>query len=64
MVLRMLVAHPLMTHRTIALIHVHAWRLWRLGVRFQRHSSAVAAHTARREAATRPAGAGQGRVAA
>jgi DUF1365 family protein len=43
MVLRMLVRHPLMTHRTMALIHVHAWRLWRLGVRFQRHGAAVSA---------------------
>jgi uncharacterized protein len=52
MVLRMLFDHPFMTQRTIALIHVHAWRLWRLGLRFQRHSVAVAEHAARRGAAT------------
>jgi DUF1365 family protein len=43
MVVRMLLRHPLMTQRTMALIHVHAWRLWRLGARFQRHGTAVAA---------------------
>jgi DUF1365 family protein len=48
MVVRMLFAHPFMTQRTIALIHVHAWRLWRRGVRFQRHGVAVAAHAAAR----------------
>jgi DUF1365 family protein len=41
MVVRMLVRHPLMTQRTMALIHVHAWRLWRRGVRFQRHGTAA-----------------------
>ncbi len=46
MVVRMLFRHPLMTQRTIALIHVHAWRLWRRGVRFQRHGQAVAEHAA------------------
>ena len=46
MVLRMLVIHPLITLRTMALIHVHAWRLWRRGVRFQRHGQAVAAAAA------------------
>jgi len=51
-VLRMLVAHPLITHRTMALIHVHAWRLWRRGARFQRHGEAVAAAAARRAGAT------------
>ncbi len=48
--LRMLLRHPLMTHRTMALIHVHALRLWRLGIRFQRHGPAVRAHEAAREA--------------
>ena len=47
-VLRMLVTHPLITQRTIALIHVHAWRLWRRGVPFQRHGEAIAAAAARR----------------
>lgn len=40
-VLRMLVGHPFVTHRTTALIHWHALRLWRLGVKFQRHGEAV-----------------------
>ncbi len=39
--LRMLVRHPLVTHRTIAMIHVHAWRLWRRGARFHRHGEAA-----------------------
>jgi len=51
-VLRMLVTHPLITQRTIALIHVHAWRLWRRGVRFQRHGEAIAAAAAQRAGAT------------
>jgi uncharacterized protein len=37
--LRMLVRHPLMTHRTIALIHWHALRLWRRGAPFFRHGA-------------------------
>ena len=37
MVARMLLRHPLMTHRTIALIHWHALHLWRRGIPFQRH---------------------------
>jgi len=53
-----------MTQRTIALIHVHAWRLWRLGLRVQRHSIAVAEHAARRGVATDPSRAGHGKVAA
>ena len=51
MLVRMLVRHPFMPQRTIALIHLHAWRLWRRGVRFQRHSVAVAEHAERRAAA-------------
>lgn len=47
-VLRTLLRHPLLTQRTIALIHVHAFRLWRRGVRFQRHGIAVAEHEARK----------------
>ena len=35
--LRLLVRYPLVTHRTTALIHMHALRLWRRGARFQRH---------------------------
>ncbi len=38
---RMLVAHPFVTHKTIAMIHVHAWRLWRRGARFHRHGQAT-----------------------
>jgi uncharacterized protein len=34
---RLLLRHPLVTHRTIGLIHWHALRLWRSGVRFRRH---------------------------
>jgi hypothetical protein len=63
-VLRMLVAHPLITQRTIALIHVHAWRLWRRGVRFQHHGDAVAAAAALRAGATPgPHGSPSGHVA-
>jgi DUF1365 family protein len=39
--LRMLVRHPLMTHRTIALIHYHALRLWLKGAPFFRHGEAM-----------------------
>jgi DUF1365 family protein len=53
MVVRLLVRHPLMTQRTMALIHVHAWRLWRRGLRFQRHGEAVAAAAASRQAVAR-----------
>jgi DUF1365 family protein len=48
MLVRMLVRHPFMPQRTIALIHLHAWRLWRRGARFQRHSVAIAEDAARR----------------
>jgi DUF1365 family protein len=47
MALRMLMKHPLMTQRTMVLIHVHAWRLWRRGAPFRRHGEAVAASAAR-----------------
>lgn len=47
MVLRMLFRHPFMTQRTTALIHWHALRLWRRGVRFQRHGEAAAVRAAR-----------------
>lgn len=38
---RMLIRHPFVTHKTIAMIHVHAWRLWRRGARFHRHREAT-----------------------
>ena len=47
-ILRLLVTRPLMTQRTMALIHVHAWRLWRRGAKFHRHGAAVAEFAARR----------------
>ena len=34
---RLLLRHPLVTHRTIGLIHWHALRLWLRGIRFRRH---------------------------
>jgi DUF1365 family protein len=33
----MLVRYPLVTHRTIGMIHLHALKLWRRGARFYRH---------------------------
>ena len=39
--LRMLRKDPLMTHKTIALIHWHALRLWIRGARFHRHREVV-----------------------
>lgn len=39
--LRMLLRHPLMTHRTIGLIHWHALRLWLRGAPFLRHGEAM-----------------------
>ncbi len=41
MVMRMLVRHPFVTHRTIGMIHWHALRLWLRGARFHRHSEAT-----------------------
>ncbi len=41
MLVRMLLRYPLMTQRTMVLIHLHALRLWRKGVRFQRHGAAT-----------------------
>jgi DUF1365 family protein len=38
-VVRMLVRHPLITQRTMGLIHWHALKLWRKGVKFQRHGA-------------------------
>jgi DUF1365 family protein len=40
--LRLLVRVPLVTHKTIAAIHLHALRLWLRGVRFHRRSPAGA----------------------
>jgi DUF1365 family protein len=37
MLLRMLTRHPFVTHKTIALIHLHGIRLWRRGAPFFRH---------------------------
>ncbi len=41
---RMLVRHPFTTQKTIAAIHLHAWRLWRRGARFHRHGEATRGH--------------------
>lgn len=38
---RMLVRHPLVTHKTMLLIHWHALRLWLRGARFHRHGEVV-----------------------
>lgn len=38
---RMLLRHPLGPHRTIAMIHWHALRLWLRGARFHRHGEAT-----------------------
>jgi uncharacterized protein len=40
-VLRLLLRHPLVTHKTIALIHWHALRLWLGGARFHRHREVI-----------------------
>jgi DUF1365 family protein len=37
MLARMAMRVPFVTHRTIADIHLHAWRLWRRGLTFHRH---------------------------
>lgn len=38
MLARSLLRIPFATHKTIAAIHLHAWRLWRRGIGFHRHS--------------------------
>jgi DUF1365 family protein len=38
MLARLLLRIPFATQKTIAAIHLHAWRLWRRGVHFHRHS--------------------------
>jgi DUF1365 family protein len=48
--LRLLVRHPLMTQRTIGLIHWHALRLWLKGAPFLRHRRATREAAARRAA--------------
>jgi DUF1365 family protein len=35
--IRMLVRHPFVTHKTMVMIHWHALKLWRRGARFRRH---------------------------
>ncbi len=35
--MRMLIRHPFVTHKTIGMIHWHALRLWLRGARFHRH---------------------------
>ena len=44
----MLLRHPLVTQRTIGLIHWHALRLWLKGARFHRHGPATREAAARR----------------
>jgi uncharacterized protein len=39
--LRVLLRYPLVTHKTMALIHWHALRLWRRGAPFHRHGDPV-----------------------
>jgi DUF1365 family protein len=53
--LRMLLRYPLLPQRTIALIHLHAIRLWLRGAPFFRHGPVTRAHAAAR--ARRSAGA-------
>jgi hypothetical protein len=40
-VARMLLRYPLVTHKTIGMIHLHALKLWRRGARFYRHGEAA-----------------------
>ena len=51
MLVRMLVRNPLVTQKTMALIHWHALRLWLRGVKFHRYGEAAAQ---RRSAAEHP----------
>jgi len=41
---RMLLRYPLVTVKTIAMIHVHAFRLWRMGLPFLRHRQVGRSH--------------------
>jgi DUF1365 family protein len=45
--LRLLLQHPLVTHKTIGLIHWHALRLWLKGAPFFRHGAAARPEVAR-----------------
>lgn len=45
--LRLLLRHPLVTHKTIGLIHWHALRLWLKGAPFFRHGATTRPETAR-----------------
>jgi hypothetical protein len=38
---RMLLGHPFVTHKTTGMIHWHALQLWRRGARFHRHGEAA-----------------------
>jgi DUF1365 family protein len=42
--LRLLIRHPLITQRTMGLIHWHALRLWRRGATFHRHGASSRGH--------------------
>jgi DUF1365 family protein len=46
--IRLLLRHPLMTQRTMGLIHWHALRLWLRGAPFFRHGAARSARAAGR----------------
>lgn len=46
--LRLLLRHPLVSHKTIIAIHWHALRLWLKGARFLRRSEAIRPHQATR----------------
>jgi DUF1365 family protein len=46
--LRMLLGHPFVTHKTIGLIHYHALRLWLRGAPFFRHGEVTRAREAMR----------------
>ncbi|TFG68221.1 MAG: DUF1365 domain-containing protein [Thermomicrobiales bacterium] len=41
MLVRMLIRHPFVTHKTMAMIHWHALKLWRRGATFHRHGEAA-----------------------
>jgi DUF1365 family protein len=52
-ILRLLVRHPLMTQRTMGLIHWHALRLWLRGARFYRHGGGLRARAGAEAAGAR-----------
>jgi DUF1365 family protein len=41
---RMLIRYPLVTLKTTAMIHIHAFRLWRRGLPFRRHREVARTH--------------------